>query len=472
MPHETPWLEFKLNHSDVQEIGEYISALANGAMLAGKDRAFMVFGVENRTHAKVGTVVRLNNLKNGGENFINWVSRMIEPRLTLDFRDFESEGLSFAIIEIEPSYDRPVRFAGAEWIRVGENKRRLAEFPERERTLWMATARRRFEDALAMSNLTSEEIFARLDTNAWFELSNHPRPQSDAELIRKLTDAHLLIDNLEGRFDITNLGAILLARNVRDFPSISSKSVRVIKYIGRDKSRSETEQEGARGYAVGFSGLIKYLMDHLPTEEQYINGVRRTINVYPEAAVREVIANALIHQDFMITGAGPVIEIYENRIEVTNTGNSLISPDRMLDERRSRNERLAETMRTLGLCEERGGGLDKTLLEVERRHLPAPDFIASENSFRVVLFGPRPFSEMSKSDRVRACFHHCVLRWLTHDLMSNSTLRERFSLRDEDYQAVSSIIAEAIKLGRIVPADPDQGRRNAKYVPYWAGAAA
>jgi ATP-dependent DNA helicase RecG len=228
--------------------------------------------------------------------------------------------------------------------------------------------------------------------------------------------------------------------------------------------------EGEKGYAVGFSGMMQFLTKRLPKEEQYVNGVRRMTPIYPEAAIRELIANALIHQDFTIGGAGPVIEIYENRIEVTNAGNSLIIPDRMLDERRSRNERLASTMRAFGLCEERGGGLDKTFLEIELRHLPAPEFISSENSFRVVLFGPRPFNEMSKAEKVRACFYHCVLRWLTHDYMSNASLRERFSLPDKEYQAVSGVIAEAIRLNRITAADPEQGKRNARYVPYWAGA--
>ncbi len=125
-------------------------------------------------------------------------------------------------------------------------------------------------------------------------------------------------------------------------------------------------------------------------------------------------------------------------------------------------------MRSLGLCEERGGGLDKTLLEIERQHLPAPEFVSSENSMRVILFGPRPFNAMTKSEKVRACFYHCVLRWLTHDYMSNSSLRDRFSLSQDDYQAASAVIAEAIRLGRIAPADPNQGKRNARYIPYWA----
>ena len=467
-PAESTWLEFKVNNKDPREIGEYISALANAAMLAGRDRAFLVFGIRDKTLERVGTKVRLLQERQGGENLPNWLSRLLEPRLLLDIVDFECDELSFSIIGIDPAYERPVRFNGTEFIRINENKRKLAEFPEHERALWLGVGRRRFESAVALSNVTADEIFEKLDPNPIYELKGEPRPNSDTEILRKMTDGGFLIDNLEGRFDVTNLGAILLARDVTIFPSISGKAVRIIKYLGRDKSRSEFEQEGRKGYAVGFIGMMRFIMERLPKEERYIDGVRRMVPAYPETAIREIIANALIHQDFTVTGQGPVVEIYENRIEITNAGNSLIVPDRMLDERRSRNEKLASTMRVLGLCEERGGGLDKTLIEIEQRHLPAPEFVSSENSMRVILFGSRSFAEMSKADKLRACFFHCVLRWLTRDYMSNATLRERFSLADEDYQAVSTIIAESIKLGRIAPADPSQGKRNARYIPYWA----
>ena len=467
-PNESTWLEFKVNNKDPREIGEYVSALANAAMLAGRDRAFLVYGIQDKTRERVGTDLRLQQLKHGNEDFTNWLSRMIEPRIMLDVLDVDCDGLAFSIIAIEPSYERPVKFSGSEFIRIGENKKKLSDFPEHERALWIATGRRRFESAVAVSNANADDIFDKLDPDPLFELTGDPRPKNPDEIIRKMVEYGFLLDNLEGRFDITNLGAILLARDVTLFPSIAGKAVRIIKYIGRDKSKSDFEQEGRKGYAVGFTGMMKFLMDRLPKDERYINGVRRMVPHFPQTAIREVIANAMIHQDFTIGGVGPVVEIYENRIEVTNPGNSLIATDRILDERRSRNEKLASTMRAFGLCEERGGGLDKTLIEIEADHLPAPDFISSENSMRVVLFAPRPFNQMSKAEKMRACFFHCVLRWLTHDYMSNATLRDRFSLAAEDYQAVSAIIAESIKLGRIAPADPDQGKRNARYVPYWA----
>jgi ATP-dependent DNA helicase RecG len=113
-------------------------------------------------------------------------------------------------------------------------------------------------------------------------------------------------------------------------------------------------------------------------------------------------ANGLIHQDFTVSGSGPLIEIHSDRLELTNPGNSLIPADRLLDERRSRNEKLASLMRDLNICEERGSGLDKAMIEIEQMHLPPPEFASS------VLFGPRPFNKMSNR-RLRAGFYHCIL---------------------------------------------------------------
>jgi ATP-dependent DNA helicase RecG len=468
-PRESEWLEFKLNNSNVHEIGAYVSALANSAMLADKDRGFLVFGVEDKTRKKLGTTIKLNDLKKGAENFTNWVTRMIEPRLMMEFLDFEYDGSPFSILCIEPSYDRPVKFCGTEYIRIGENLKKLAEFPHHERSLWLMTSRRKFEEAIALTNQDADAIPELLDIDAFYTLLSEQVPGNISEVIRRFQNRGLLRDNMENKFDITNLGAILLAKDVSRFPSISGKAVRVVNYAGRDKSKSDFEREARMGYAAGFANMMRWLMRRLPKEERYINGVRRSVARYPEIAIREIIANALIHQDFTVSGSGPLIEIYSDRIEFTNPGNSLIATDRLLDERRSRNEKLASLMRDLNICEERGSGLDKAMIEIEQLHLPAPEFVSSANSMRVILFGPRPFNKMSKQEKLRAGFYHCILRWLIHDYMSNATLRERFSLADEDYQATSTIISELIHGGRIIPAEEGQGRRNARYVPYWVG---
>jgi ATP-dependent DNA helicase RecG len=363
-PREAEWLEFKVNNANVHEIGEYVSALANSAMLADKDRGFLVFGIEDKTRRKVGTTIKLSDLRKGSENFTNWLSRMVEPRLMMEFLDFECDGSPFSILCVEPSYDRPVKFAGTEYIRVGENVKKLIEFPHHERSLWLMTSRRKFEEAIALTNQEADAIPALLDIEAFYSLLNEQVPGNLSELIRRFQSCGLLRDNMEGKFDVTNLGAILLAKDVSQFPSISGKAIRIVRYSGRDKSKSDFERGAIMGYAAGFANLMKWLMRILPKEERYISGVRRSIPRYPEIALREIIANALIHQDFTVSGSGPLIEIYSDRVELTNPGNSLIPADRLLDERRSRNEKLASLMRDLNICEERGSGLDKAMIEI------------------------------------------------------------------------------------------------------------
>ena len=163
-PRECAWLEFKHNNCDPELIGRTVSACANAAMLSDRDRAFLVWGIENKTKRKLGTAVEINSLRKGSENVTNWLSRMIEPRLMMEFLDFDDDNKKFAIIAIEPTYDRPVKFAGTEYIRIGESIKSLKEFPEHERTLWLATGRRKFENAVALTHQTSDEVMEKLHT--------------------------------------------------------------------------------------------------------------------------------------------------------------------------------------------------------------------------------------------------------------------------------------------------------------------
>src|SRR5690606_19277547 len=140
--------------------------------------------------------------------------------------------------------------------------------------------------------------------------------------------------------------------------------------------------------------------------------LRKEVPMYPDLAIRELLANALIHQDFEITGAGPMVEIFTDRLEITNRGRPLMEVDRLLDAPpKSRNEALASLMRRFGVCEERGSGIDKVVQETEIFQLPAPEFVTSEDSMRATLFAHRKFNEMDKSDRIRACYMHASLRY-------------------------------------------------------------
>ena len=162
---------------------------------------------------------------------------------------------------------------------------------------------------------------------------------------------------------------------------------------------------------VGFEGLVGYINDLLPKNEHIGAALRETHPLFPELAIRELVANALIHQDMTVSGAGPQIELFSDRIEISNPGAPLVKPERMIDlPPRSRNEALASLMRRMNMCEEQGSGLDKVVEQVEVFQLPAPLFRSEDNSTQVVLYGPRSFAEMTPEERVRACYFHSVLR--------------------------------------------------------------
>jgi predicted HTH transcriptional regulator len=151
--------------------------------------------------------------------------------------------------------------------------------------------------------------------------------------------------------------------------------------------------------------------------------------MYPELAIRELVANMIIHQDFSVRGAGPMIEVFERRLEITNPGDPLVDTQRFLDTPpRSRNEALASFLRRVGICEERGSGIDKVVFETEFAQLPAPLFEAVGGNTRAVLFAHRAFSEMDKADRTRACYQHACLQFVQRGNLTNSSLRKRFGI--------------------------------------------
>lgn len=245
--------------------------------------------------------------------------------------------------------------------------------------------------------------------------------------------------------------------------------MRVVIYDGNNRIKTKKEQPGKKGYAVGFEGLIKYLEDVLPSNEIIDKALRKKVTLYPILAVRELVANAIIHQDFSVHGSSPLVEIFDNRIEITNPGKPLIDPLRFVDHSpESRNEVLARFMRRLNICEERGSGIDKVVFECEFNQLPAPEIIVGDNYTRIILFGIRDFKAMDKQDKIRACYLHAVLKYVSGEYMTNQSLRDRFGIEEHNYSIASRIISDTKEKGLVKDYDPDnKSRTYAKYVPYW-----
>lgn len=469
LPAETSWVEFKENNDRPEDIGEYLSALSNAAALDGKSHAYLIWGVRDKTHEVVGTSFRPNSAKKGNEDLENWLLRQLSPRLHFRWYEFEYEHRPMVLLEIPRASVKPTQFSGVEYLRVGSYRQKLKDYPEHERELWRIFDTTPFEDRIAIPSIDASEVLSLIDYPLYFELLRRPLPTDRDKVLAGLADEHLVVKVSAKKWDITNLGAVLFAKDLGDFRALARKSVRVVVYEGRGRRRTIREKEATRGYAAGFGELLDFINALLPSNEVMGRALRKNVPMYPELAVRELVANAIIHQDFAITGSGPMVEIFEDRMEITNPGLPLVTPNRFLDTPpRSRNESLASLLRRAGICEERGSGVDKIVFETEFYQLPAPLFETFDESTRSVLFAQRSLNEMDRADRVRACYLHACLRCVEREPMTNSSLRERFGIEKQNSAVASRIIKESLEEELIRPFDPQQGKKHAKYLPFWS----
>lgn len=360
----------------------------------------------------------------------------------------------------------PLEHDGRYLMRSGEDLRamppeRLREIFDEGKPDWLLR--------IARGGCSASDVISLLDTQVFYDLLKIPYPSNPRIAVLERFEQEKLVFEDGLGYAITNLGAILFAKRLEEFEGLARKAPRVIVYDGPHKlESSRVFQPGSKGYVVGFLRLIDFINSHVPSNEVIGRALRQEVKMFPEEAIRELVANALIHQDFNETGTSVTIEIYSDRLEVLNPGRPLISPDRFADEYQSRNEVLAGLLRRLGICEEQGLGIDRVINSTEVYGLPAPDFRLGERHTMAVVFAHKKFRDMDRNERIRACFWHCVLRYVTGQKMTNASLRERFNLPESKSEAVSRIITDTMHEGKIKPDDPTRAsKKYASYIPYW-----
>ncbi len=454
-PHEGEHLEFKeaKNQYDLTKLFRYCVALANEG--GGK----LILGVTDTPPRKV---VGSSAFPNLGEI----QSRILDKvRFRVSVEEFQHPDGRVVIFHI-PSRPAGTAYSleGTYLMRSGEDTVAMTEDQLRAifdegKPGWLLE--------LAREGLSPAEVVQLLDTQSYFDLLKLPYPATRDAVLDRLEHERLLRNTHQG-LGVTNLGAVLFAKRLDEFNGVARKASRVIVYDGKGKLRTKREQTSNKGYAVAFDGLVQFIESQTPANEVIEQALRRETRMYPSIAIRELVANALIHQDFTLSGVSVMVEIYDDRIEVSNPGQPSVQPERFIDEYRSRNEQLADLMRRIGICEEKGSGIDKIVDAAEVFQLPAPEFRVDSVRTTCILYGHRPFSEMSRDDRVRACYQHCCLRYVMRETMSNQTLRKRFGLADERAETVSRIIRDTVDARLIKPEDSGSGsKKYARYLPFW-----
>lgn len=461
-PAEAEHLEFKeaKQQFDPAKLLRYCAALAN----EGGGR--LVLGVSDK---QPRCVVSTRAFPTGGA--LNDVKALVVDKLHLrvDVTELQHPDGRVLVFEVPA---RPVGQAvlcdGVALMRAGEDT--VAMTADRLKSIHQEDAQEWFSRA-AREGASADDVVALLDTQAYFDLVGLPYPTTREAVLAWLEKEELILRAGPG-WTITNLGAIVLAKRLDAFaPALARKAPRVVLYDGTSKLKTRDDRPGTRGYAPAFEGLVDFVHASAPQNRFVEEAVREEVKMFPRQALRELIANALVHQDFQATGASVMIEMYDDRVEISNPGVPPVPVDRFIDEYRSRNERLADLLRRMGICEEKGSGIDKVVAAAEAFQLPAPDFRAGALRTTAVLFAHQEFADMGRADRIRACYQHCCLLYVSNRKMSNQSLRERFRLGESNSATVtaSQVIGATKDAGLIKLADSEgTSNRYARYLPFWA----
>lgn len=455
-PSENQNLEFKeaKNQYDNKKLFEYCVAIAN------EGGGQLLFGIADKPPRQVVGTAAVNNIVGMAEIIFRAVG------FRVDIEEVHHPDGRVVVFHIPP---RPRGTAyhlhGKYLMRSGEERVPMSE--DRLRKIF-AEGEPNWLEEPSMKGLDAQGIIEHLDTQTFFELLKLPYPTDRSGVLDRLIQEHL-IDKHDGVYSIRRLCAILLAKRLSDFSDLARKVPRVVVYSGKSKLQTKLDQPWNKGYAVGFQGLVQFVMNQLPQNEIFKAAIRKEVKLAPEISIRELIANALIHQDFRISGTSMMIEIYADRVEISNPGTPIVPVERFIDGYQSRNERLADLMRRMGICEEKSSGIDQVIQSAEVYQLPAPDFRVGYQRTIATIFGPRDFDDMDRADRVRACYQHCALRWVMNERMTNQSMRERFHLPESKSASVSQVIAQSIE-ANLIKADEKVGtsRKYARYLPYWA----
>lgn len=463
VPQELNEIDWKGGLSnDKERLAQHICAFSN---VAGG--GVLVFGVNNDATFAEMTQEQIEHIVTRLDNIAQ--NRMCSP-VQLEHAVMEYEGHALLFFHIPEYREKPMHLRGTDiydcYIRSAGHTVRMSR--QQVRHAIADSEGFAFEERIAKHCLTDNEVLALLNYRKLFELLERKVPSTTEGILEFMEELGICCQESNG-YGITNLGAMLFANSLGDFDNVKGRSVTVRRYAGNNNRQLLLEQTENMGYAVGLDNIIAFVMKNTGTE--VIEGaVRELVPTYPMVAIREFVANALVHQDFAVSGMPITIEIFGNRLVITNPGYSLNDVNRLIDlPPHSRNEQMAQLMLQLGLCERRGSGVDRAVEAMEKMFLPAYKAESGADFTRVTLFPQKPISDMTKEERVEACYQHCCLNFADNEAMNNQSVRERFGLNKNKSALASHIISDTVASGLIKAAKPDsESRKYVAYVPFYA----
>jgi predicted HTH transcriptional regulator len=445
-------------------MSKHLSAFANYS-----GGGFLVFGIDDN-----GTVKGLTQEESElfSERIANWARDLTTPEVRTQIFSFKFKNQALLGVYIEEAFDKPVHKKNGtlenSYLRAGGQSRQMTR--DEIRQSMMSSRHQRFEEMPATLPISIIENW-----KDYFEFSEFLKrtrfDSTDPDRLLEHLFAHKLVVRIDQRYVPTNLAVLTCAKNLAQFPSYERFAVRITEYSDTTKMQARRDQTIQSGVSLSLDLIVKHIIDTLPHSENIQNATKLRTSIIPPIAIRELIINSIMHRDFTKTNSFITVEIFSDRIEITNPGGLLpdISVDRLIDHPSvCRNEVLSDFLRKLGLAEERGSGVDNALGAIEIWGLPPVIFENQRDYFKAIILMPREFNNMSKNERIIAVYQHACLNKLTGKFTTNSSLRERFKFSSNETTKIGRLINDAIEVGRIKLANPTSSKRDFHYLPYWA----
>lgn len=469
MSDEGEWLEFKHSNADPDLIGQYLCALGNTACICQKDNGYLIYGIDDETHAIVGTTFNPSTAKKGGELLESYLSHMLSKNAFFQFVKLRIDGKNVVVGVSAKATSFPLSFAGTEYIRIGSSLKKLKDFPETERKLWLSLSVFDFESMVAKEHIEGKNLGEYLDLSNYYRLLGKPFPTKEGDLVEDLVRDGVIKVQDDGRYAILNCGALAIGRSLSAFPSLKGKGIRVICHNGEYLTSFSEDKTFDEGYALCLEEVVDFIESRAGREEVIDKTLRRSVYPYPVVAIREMIANAIIHQDLTVHGSGVVVHLFANRVSVTNPGELLCDIKRSIDALpKTRNEELARIVRKMGFVEEQGSGFDRIEEECALRKMPSIFLETDATKTTMTLYRRYGYREFDKQDIIRTCYTFACLRHFNGLETTNPILRERLGVEDRNAAMVSRILKECVDAGDLKGAESAKDKRSLNYVPFYA----
>lgn len=467
LPQETPYVEFKVNNADPDAAGERISALSNMALIHSQPFGYLVWGVDDQSHAFVGTNLSFSTWKKGHEDILAYWKNLLLPSLKIQDYEIELDHKKVILLEIPAANHYATTFKKQAYCRIGSYTKNIKEYPALEKELWNKLMESSPEERIVLSSIRANSLNEYLDFAAYFSSLKLPEFSLAEDAITRFVREGFLIEEGGNLFSITALGALLFGKDLTLFNGLSGKEIRWVRYAenGRALTMGKSTFEG--GYALSFEKAFNSIATLLQDVDVFNNGIRQDHFSIPLIAMREALGNILIHQDLLASG-GPLVEIFPSRIEFSNPGFLSIPNDRLIDSAPNPvNPKLASFLRRINIGDTAGSGFDKIVLSLEKECLPPERIIQTPSGVRLVLSKSKPFDQLSSEDKLRGVYDHVVLRYLSGEQANNASLRSRFGLGEEGKFKISRLLSAAVT-GGLIKKSGATDKKETTYLPYWA----